>query len=79
MGIQPALTTSMNIKVSWSGKVDVDVVRRVVGPVPGQFDPLAADFQGRPRPVRPERAAQPGRGGCRVGRCLECGSRMRYR
>jgi len=28
------------------GEVDVDVVRRVVGPVPGQFDPLAADFQG---------------------------------
>src|SRR3984957_9716440 len=27
------------------GKVDVDVVRRVVGPVPGQFDPLPADFQ----------------------------------
>jgi hypothetical protein len=33
----------------------------------------------RPRPVRPERAAQPGRGVCRVGRYLECGSRMRYR
>ena len=30
-------------------------------------------------PVRPERAAQPGRGVCRVGRYLECGSRMRYR
>src|ERR1700722_9499583 len=29
-----------------AGEVDVDVVRRVVGPVPGQFDPLAADFQG---------------------------------
>src|SRR6201996_605968 len=28
------------------GEVDVDVVRRVVGPVPGQFDALAADFQG---------------------------------
>src|SRR6202012_196284 len=27
------------------GEVDVDVVRRVVRPVPGQFDPLAADFQ----------------------------------
>src|SRR6202035_4568380 len=28
------------------GEVDVDVVRGVVGPVPGQFDPLSADFQG---------------------------------
>src|ERR1700683_505554 len=28
------------------GEVDVDVVRRVVGAVPGQFDPLAADFRG---------------------------------
>jgi len=28
------------------GEVDVNVVRRVVGSVPGQFDPLAADFQG---------------------------------
>src|SRR5579863_7162825 len=28
------------------GEVNVDVVRGVVGPVPGQFDPLAADFQG---------------------------------
>src|ERR1700733_10587144 len=27
-------------------EVDVDVVRGVVGAVPGQFDPLAADFQG---------------------------------
>ena len=45
MGIQPALTTSMNIKVSWSGKVDVDVVRRVVGPVVGQLDPFAADLE----------------------------------
>src|SRR5579862_7867652 len=29
-----------------AGEVDVDVVRRVVRPVPGQFDPFAADFQG---------------------------------
>src|ERR1700734_730508 len=29
-----------------AGEVDVDVVRRVVGPVPGQFDPLAADLEG---------------------------------
>src|SRR3984885_10060515 len=28
------------------GEVDVDVVGRVVGPVPGQLDSLAADFQG---------------------------------
>src|SRR5579863_4629985 len=28
------------------GEVNVDVVGRVVGPVPGKFDPLAADFQG---------------------------------
>src|ERR1700728_928996 len=29
-----------------AGEGDVDVVRRVIGPVPGQGDPLAAAFQG---------------------------------
>ena len=33
------------IRASCSGKVDEDVVRRVVGAVPGELDPLAADLQ----------------------------------
>jgi hypothetical protein len=50
---------SMSMSVSWSGKWMI-IVRRVVGAVPGQVDPLAADLQ---RPVVLERLVvrRPGR------------------
>jgi len=35
---------SISINVSWSGQVDDDVVGEWLAPVPGQVDPLAADF-----------------------------------
>ena len=40
MGTQPALTTSIYHQGVVVGEVDEDVVRRMVGAVPGQLDAL---------------------------------------
>ena len=42
----PGLTMSTSMSAAWSGRWDKDVVRRVIGAVPGQLDALAPHLEG---------------------------------